>query len=336
MRSMRFLLTTVLALGLAGGSAALPAGGAQLGSAQDNSLRRTIAMSAHTDQGWPVNGLLPGNLRAKMDGREIKILSCDYDTGPHRVVFVFDVSASMDEVRFLEETFAGNLLGMINPSSPVAVLTFGTNIIPRVQFTMTRGAARAEVENLNYIPANRKEKRRTALFDSIEAALKMLEPVQPGDSICLFSDGSDNASKLRELQIRKLVSRTGVRIFPVFIPTRPPSMLLGGSWGSLLLLDLSEDSGGRYFGHGWENMDWTNPKFVAKYPKAAEQQRKTFLASVERVAQPINAFYRVEIQLPEPIDKPSRWKLETFDPNANKHDPKVILHYPARLYPASH
>lgn len=338
MRSMRFLPATVLALGLAGGLPALPAGGAQLGSAQDNSLRRTIAMSAHTDEGRPVNGLLPGNLRAKMDGREIKILSCDYDTGPHRVVFLLDVSGSMDKLRLVEQITSGNLLGLLNPSSPVAVVAFSSVVDDRLPFTTMRGTARDVIQNLKYIPIERKgqPKRSTSLFDAIEQAIKMLDPVQAGDSICVFSDGADNTSKLGEYQAKKLFSRSGVRIF-CFLISGPPRK---GLWTSAeasaptTFITLTKNTGGLYFKPEWKNLEWTISEFATKYPKTAKEQQEIFLDSVRTIAQSINAFYRVEIQLPEPIDKPRGWKLETYDPNAGKHDPKVILHYPARLYPA--
>jgi VWA domain-containing protein len=333
-RLIRFVASLALMLG-----ASFPAAPAQTGPAAAGGERRTVIVSVITEKGQLVNGLAPENFRAALGKQPVKIMSANYDSNPHHVVLLVDVSGSMDNKRRAESLMVENLLNWIGPENPIAVLAFSKVILARVPFSTDRAFLRAGLANLKNEtdPAKPVPPRLTALYDAADKAVESLSPPQSGDTICLISDGANNSGKLREGSAKRIFGPSGVRIFSILIPE--PMAVRGRTveeaQGPDVLNDLSVLTGGAMVSIDKEEIDRAFGKWPASQLAEAERERRDSMAPVMSMAREMNAFYRLEIQLPAPFDKPQGLKVEVLDPATGKPDHKLILHYPSKLYPSA-
>lgn len=309
----------------------------QSGNAPVSGERRTVIVGIVTDKGQLVNGLEKQNFRARLGKQDVPIVSVRYEPVPHRIVLLLDVSSSMDPDREVETWVAEKLLLWTSPWNPVAVLAFSNSIDTEIPFSTDRAAARAEIAKLKCPPQPIKHPppRMTALLDALDRALEILQPAQPGDAIVLITDGGENRSKLRERQVKKIFGPSGQRIFTVLLwaAENPERRYMQGSEGPYTVASLSEDSGGRLAMIDMKPVHLLFGKNSAKHPEQAESARQAALAPVMVAAREINSFYRLEIELPAPIDKPRGWKLEVIDPATGRGDHHLLVDYPLRLYP---
>ncbi len=310
----------------------------QPAAAQETGETRTVVVSVHTQKGQQVNGLDASHFRAKVDGNSVQILSARYDTSPHRVVLLLDVSGSMTDNLGLERKVAETLLSQINPASPVALLSFATTVSNRLPFGTNRLVLRVALEGLEPPPMIKgaKSTRKTALLDALVEGLGMLDPPQPGDALCIISDGGDNASKVRESLAKRSAFSSGMRIFSILISDPLPirGRTPEEASGLDLLASLSDHTGGTMVEFDQGNMDWLDGEWARKHPEKAQGFREDFFAPLEVMARDMNACYRLEIELAEKIQAPCKWKLQLVDPATGKPDRLLVLRYPARLYPA--
>lgn len=310
------------------------------GAADDKGLRRTMVVSALTQKGELVNGLTPEFFAANFRGRPVTIESATYDTAPRRVVLLLDTSGSMRDSREVQLTLADYLLAWTSPATSVALLTFGNGVRDRLPLATDRAPARAELQKLRSLPKTppmgSNYTGKTALWIGIQEALQLLDPPQAGDAICLISDGGDNASRGRDRVVRRRLAESGVRVFSVLV-TLPPSTRIrspGEADGPEVLRELSLDTGGDGVGYLADALDWQGTKWAAEHGEAAGKKSAALLAPLAAVAREINAFYRLEIKLPKPVDKPRDWHLKLVDPQTGKTDRLLLLRYPIRLMPA--
>ena len=72
----------------------------------------------------------------------------------------------------------------------------------------------------------------------------------------------------------------------------------------------------------------TNPYIVAKTRGDALE------VALQRLYQQMGEFYRLDLRLPETVDKPTKWKLEVMEANG-KPSRQVEVHYPQQLMPCA-
>jgi von Willebrand factor type A domain len=303
--------------------------------AQSVGERRTVVVGVLTTKGQLVNGLDSSNFRAQLSGREVSIVSANYDTSPHRVVVLLDWSGSMFGKRTIETMLADNFVAKLNPASPMAIRTFSSTYMDSSPLSTDRAAAHAKLESLGTATAGYEPPQgKTPLLDALEDARALLNPTQPGDAICIISDGGDNRSKERLSIAREALAASGIRIFALLVYATlpgPPENIMGPD----LLGVLSKVSGGRMVIFNVDNMYWLDPKWSDKNLEKAQRIRDAFLAPIEIIAREINGCYRLEIQLPEKIKKPRKWKLRLVKRATGKPDYNLVLEYPPRLHPAA-
>ncbi len=316
-----------------------PTASAQTKPAGSGGERRTVVVSVLTEKGQLVSGLQKENFRATLGGQDVQIISAQYDTSPHRVLLLLDVSGSMYPNRPVESLFAARLLDNTAPGNPVAVLTFSGSIVAQVPFSTDRTAARTEIANLKSMPepVEHAPLRKNPILDALDRALGVLSPAQPGDSICLISDGLENVSNIRADQAKQNFGPAGVRIFDILFLTQ---LARGGSVmtieefdGTQTLADLARMNGGDTMPVSPKVVHQLFTDWSSRVSPQVISARETFVSSADVFARQMSACYRLEIELPAPMDKPRGWKLEVLDPSTGKPDHKLVLHYPSKLYP---
>jgi hypothetical protein len=326
------VLPVALAACFLGAAVAQPAAAPQRGEI------RTVVVGVLTTKGQLVNGLDASYFRAKLGREPVQVLSATYDTAPRRVVLLLDVSGSMEDSLGIEKRLADFLLAQINPASKIELSSFATRVVDVLPFGTNRAVVRGAVEKLEppEMIKGTKSTRKTALLDALVEGLKVLGAVQPGDVLCIISDGGDNASKLRESEAGRILFSSGVRAF-IILPYsskefrgRTPEEASGPAF----LDKLSERTGGVIVEVDREAMRMADANWSGKYHAQARRLRESLLAPLGAMARELNGFYRLEVRLPKEIKKPYRWKLEVVDPTTGKPDHSLILHYPQRLYPA--
>lgn len=326
MRKMKVCQLAVLAL------LAL-AGLARTSLAGDNGcLERTVPVNVLAKDGKPVLGLRTANFRGMFRGKPVEIVSAAYDTGPRRVVVVLDSSGSMLEKWEVELTVARTLVSSAPPQDSFALFTFATRGEDRVDFSRGRRAVTDELvklETKNW-DLRKGTSRRTALYDALEAALDLLQPAQVGDSICLISDGGENASRTRLPGLKSRLLASGVRLFA--LATDEPVVF--GSVeipaGPEVLRELVETTGGdsRMFGSN----KLPSSSYTRKPLQLTSADRRIFSDVALALGGEISQFYRLELKLPQTVDKPRGWSLKVVETGVSrKQDFRVV--YPHELAP---
>ena len=302
--------------------AAFVGGGAR---GQENPcLERAIAVSVLTNDGKPVKGLGLENFRCKVDRRPVDVLSVTYDTGPRRVVIVLDASSSARDNWKFALAVAQTLVAQAEQQASFALLTFADQVQEKASFSEGRQGVMERLSRLK----NATPKGKTALRDAMMEAVRMLSPASVGDGLIVISDGNENQSHTEESELRRALVAAGVRVFafmvaaPLPIPSRidtPEETLEQSVLKALELSVLNEFV---------ETTGGVSVSAVAPFdPDRA-------VSAVRYLEQPIAEFYRLELRLPEPLEKPGKLKVEVIDPTRAKR-PNVRIYHPQQLPPCS-
>lgn len=291
----------------------------------------TVTVNALDEHGIPIKGLLLKDFELSSRKHEIQPVTLSFSEGPRRIVLLLDVSDSMSDAGGGRRwDVAGNAaLEFVNslPSgTQLALSTFATNV---EETTAMSSDTHQVLALLNKVSANSKSKnrmgRRTALYDSIMAALKRLDPPQAGDAIVVITDGGENASKTRHSQVvDALHAQSSVRLFAWLLPDWPPDVeeVARGA-----LVEMVNDSGGA-------TMDISAPSFPANlsYGRGSllvldDRMKSLIKNSANALSSQISSFYLLTLKLPDNPAKPKGWKLEVVDERGRRRN-NVTLAYP--------
>jgi Mg-chelatase subunit ChlD len=305
--------------------------------------RRTVLVTAVDRGGNPLGNLAPDRLRGSFRQQPVQIVAADLDTRPHRIVLLLDASGSMRATYDKWETtrmIAQDLARAAPPSGSVSLVIFGTKVVETV--TAQEGV-QAIVKRLVRLGQGKRSAAllkgmdKTAFFDAILEAIAQLNPPQLGDVICAITDGEDNASQHRPEEVRKRLLAAGIRFFAFLIgDTLPRSQTRTTVENDAVphVERFTKSTGGNVI-EIWP----LEP--LAEYPAAGAQSlpyfanaadRQAFLQAIQRMYQQMAVFYRVEVQLPLPVDKERNWQLEVVD-ERGKRSRDTYLIYPRRLLP---
>jgi len=202
---------------------------------------------------------------------------------------------------------------------PIALSVFSNKAENKVGFNQGRAAIAAELAVLRGgRKALPKGERGTALWDSVLDALEMFGTPHLGDVIYSITDGEDNESKHDYRKVEQALASSGVRLF-AFLPrgelTGPQdlreavamtgglSVTFRGIISPLLVL---------FTGPGGGSLP--QPLHDALYREMA-------------------VFYRLDVELPEAVDKPRDWDLKLEAPGKNKKGWNLV--YPRELMPCA-
>lgn len=293
-------------------------------------LKRTVMANVIANTGNLVSGLKASSFRAQFRGQPVKILSADLDTQPRRIVLLLDASGSMtapEQGRWkIALSATKDAVEKLSPQDSVALLVFGSKIDVNIDFGQTRQVILQRLSELE--PGEKaipKGQRRTALWDALLEGLKLLGSPQRGDVLYAVTDGGDNASSAHPKEVKRALLAAGVRLF-VFLPLLLSAITPEEIEGPNTLLTLTSDTGGILL------PDRVSPppsRITSGQEPLSPAELRTALDSVYSA---INSFYRLQIELPRPVDKLREWKLE-LAPLPRKTKQQAELVYPRELLP---
>jgi hypothetical protein len=311
--------------------------------AQDNPcLNRTIPVSVTTEEGLPVKGLTATNFRGKFRGRPLKIVSAIYEAGPRRVVILLDTSGSMVSESFNWKPglmVAQDLVSSAPPQVSLALLTFEHHTQKHIDFGQGRGAFADALAKLGATDWSKaKGWRKTALLDAMLQGITLLKPTRTGDALYLITDGDDNASQTDAQQVKQALLSIGARVFSFILPgdyprqiamfgrrVRPPEQRLDRAE----LHDLIRAVGGDFM--DFYPQQHYDPAFPRDFQPTKRDGAAILFAS-RGLTPEIGEFYRLELKLPETVDRVRDWNLEVVEPNG-KSQSSLRLLYPHSLAP---
>jgi len=299
--------------------------------AQENPCeRRTLPVSVVDKNGNPVDGLTAADFRGKFRGKPVQILSVEPDQRHRRIVILVDASGSMiypsvwSVVRDISVDAYRSLLG----ESSIALLAFSGEIRKRVGFESKAGELARMFAALDLEKERKGEERRvTALWDALRAALAELRPANLGDVICVITDGADNHSTIKPAIVERELESSGVRLFAFLI-----SFDMGRAYapeaieGADELRRLARKTGGNP-----TSMSFVRDGLAKESWKSANPRAVT-LAKAGRMRRRIDRFYRVGIRPEMMVDRRRDWKLEVMGENG-KPRRDLDVHYPQTLLP---
>jgi hypothetical protein len=276
-------------------------------------------------------GLTAANFRVRVQGHPATVLNISNNISPRRIVLLLDASGSMlDSESALWKpalNIAKTLAQRLPPQDSVAFIAFASQVERRVDFTSDPKPILQELDDLQpgakVIPKNM---RKAALWDSVLEALRLFGSPRVGDSIYVITDGFDTNSHSDGGEVEKALLAAGVRLFALGLAAparvRREGEMLNKIQDGPFLPQIADATGGAFFRLFtlWINGDGV-PLGQTELD-AALDQLKGFT----------HLFYRLEIEVPQPIDKSHDLEFEVVDP-AHKGKLPLIIRYPHKLAP---
>ena len=302
---------------------------------QADPLERTVVVSVVNENGMNLRGLESNHFRGEFRRKPVDILSAE-ESPPHRVLLLYDISGSMTADRPVPRLTAERFLARMPPQVPMAFLSFASKVHDQIAFQTDRTEMLSRLRNLDSIDWDRVRPKgvgKTALFDSLSAAIQMFGNPQPGDAVVIISDGGENASHMTGGKIQAMAKASGIRVFslvgtsPLVLSSRSPVETAGPT----LLDEIGRATGGDIWFFDEDELH----RFEAPplHEALLQKHMAAVFATVETLVREMNGFYVLRILLPGPVEKPHGWKLEVVDPQTGRPDHHLILHYPSQLMP---
>lgn len=218
----------------------------------------------------------------------------------------------MEPVRKFALSAAEEVVAQLPQSTKVAVLTFAEETEGTSLFTVDHKALLNMLSGLE----TQKDKKMTALIDSMQRAVDAFGTAEEGDTIYVISDGADNASRLRWQKLQEELIERRMRVFAILVSWRGPIAtpeesnqhlpeIVNSTGGFGLILPLDRP---RY-----ENAHYDEPLSDSSGKLTALGRQLAFQV------QAISYASQIVIQLPVPEGKKNRWQLRFANPKLWKH-----------------
>ncbi|MGB8472600.1 MAG: vWA domain-containing protein [Candidatus Acidiferrum sp.] len=276
----------------------------------------------------------PSELDGKLRGKPVKILSIRPNKRPHRIVILLDTSGSMlgdlDGRKWQVARFAALRIAQANlENTSLALVLFSNKVSEQIDFSPDSSAVAKRLSAIDADPNFAKEHihGKTAMYDAVIFALRMLGSAGFDDTIYAITDGGDNTSKNGYRDVRDSLVSRGVRFFVTLLgpgePGLAPPEELNGPQDAAA---LAAASGGLVLG----------PLGMNRFGKASYNLSKDDFGAI---ATSLGDLYMVmsrndlvEIELPQTVNKWSSWRLE-FSRGDSAYHKDLLLVYPGDLAP---
>ena len=292
-------------------------------------VERTIPVSLSDRNGVPLPNLTASNLQGTYQKRPIVIRSVEVNDRPPRVMVLVDTSGSMRTTGSSNADLAAAVVSKLPANVEVGLAFFAAKTVLVVTPTTDR------VKLLYALEPLRKgfyyDEGMTALRSALLDSVKIFGPPVFGDTVLLISDGGENHSKASERDVEGILVSSGIRVF---------ALTLQSEFGLLIRSRTVEELDGPgtvqavVRSTGGTALLIPPPYFPTRPADILEKNGKeTQLGhDIGRQIEQLLKFYRVEITLPGPVDKPRNWKLDLagFDKGPAG---KLELIYPTVLTP---
>lgn len=264
--------------------------------------------------GNAVRNLTKDDFRVKVNGHPAALLDAHYNFAPRRIVVLLDMSGTMAGVteknnkwRIAREAVE-DLLTETPADVQVALVTFSYNAHDILDFSQGRSSI---TEWLKRGPSQWTDiKGRTALYDAVAAAAKLLEPALPGDSIYAITDGGDNSSHISETVTKQRLLQSQIRLFVFLLaePTPTDKELLEPE----AVTELARDTGGFVFGVLGRRQTLFAMDFDYEDGKKGQDRISLYTRALNIQ---VNGFYTLQLNTPPFAKKSSKVFLEIVDGN---------------------
>jgi Ca-activated chloride channel family protein len=150
----------------------------------------SVVFSLLDSAGNPIKDAALEDFTLSEDDQPVQALSLDEADEPINVAIVLDTSGSMvGEKMTAARAAASRFIDDLQSSDQVAVLTFDTTVVHRIDFTTDHLAAKQQVELIEYTPGG-----ATCLYDAAYETIQMTAALPTGRrAVILLTDGVDEA-----------------------------------------------------------------------------------------------------------------------------------------------
>jgi hypothetical protein len=306
-------------------------------SQQGSCQHRTIPVSVSTKDGAPAPPLDSVNLEGTYLRKQIRVTSTVLNQEPPRGVLLLDASGSMHDPRSSFDwnftvDLGEDMVAWMPPTFEIGLAFFSTKMVRVISPTSERQKLMEELEtSRKHFKTLVTGPPRTALWAAILDAVKMFDRPRLGDSVYVITDGGDNASIVKMKDVAQTLGEGGVRLFAfVFQKDNSPVSPEERS-GPENVLKLVDDTGGTIVAYHYE---YHNVFLQLPAPALFDKSGKpTHLGALlgSQYRQIFN-FYRVDIDLPEAVDKPRELKLDLVGFSKPQRN-NLVLTYPHMLVP---
>jgi VWFA-related protein len=229
-----------------------------------------------TDNGRPVQGLVPDDFVVLDNGAPQKVDLAIYETLPVNMVLALDHSRSVTGERLAQlQDAARAVLKGLAPRDQAALITFSHRVALQQALTHDAGAVATAIDTA-------KPGGQTALFDGVYAALLAGVEDPARNLVLVFSDGIDTASWLKPAQILETAKRSDAVVYA----------LSPKDAGSLSFLhDLAEQTGGSAL--QVDSLKELSARFVA----ILDEFRHRYLLSYAPATASAPGWHRLEVRV---------------------------------------
>jgi hypothetical protein len=273
---------------------------------------RSMVVNVLDAHGNAIRNLTKENFRVRLNGKPVAVINAQYSLAPRRIVVLLDISGSMTgEERMEKWQIARDAVDDMLVHTPrdgsIAMLTFASKVQDVFDFTQGRTAIAKWLRESASQRPNLKRPARTALFDTILKAVKLMGAIQPGDAIYAITDGGENASQTSAAQTEAALLKSGVRLFALLFSEPLPAP--DEHEGKDSFLKMVEDSGGFAFGlAGHQRPFAASWDFEYAYDK---NNREKITAYTKWLNIQVNGFWTLDLAAPL-TNKDSKMKLEVI------------------------
>jgi hypothetical protein len=176
-------------------------------------------------QGTIAPELLTGELTAKLDKKNVKILSVLPDDPPHRIIVLLDSSGSVlsnPSVWHAYLAMARNLVTNLPEGTTAKLVVFADAIDMVIPVTGDRAKLDSQFKALEAGWGYFRKPRATAVWDAMKAASDMFGTPRQGDVLYAFSDGGDNTSHITLREVENIVRSKPIKLILISVLVTVP------------------------------------------------------------------------------------------------------------------
>lgn len=266
-------------------------------------------------KGDAVRNLTRDDFRVRVNGRPATLHEASYGLAPRRIVTLLDMSGSMsgqagDKRWRIASEATEDFLTDTPTDVSVALLTFSDRVHDVFDFSQSRDSMTMWLKQGATKEGDSRIHGRTALFDALLTATKILTPVRAGDAIYVITDAGDNSSHIHSRAVRELLVKSQIRLF-VFLFSEPSPGDMNA--GSDSLKEIARATGGFVFGVSGHN---PSVEFLPSFTYAFDynqQTRDTIKLYTRALNIQVNGFYSLRFDLPIAPEKAHKVTLEIMD-----------------------